>query len=152
MGALPGVPMSERWQKLNEKIAREIKPDELLKLKTLSRVKKSVAERDLGRIGSTLILLETLERQNVLSKRHVDTLIEILEDIGRTDLALEVIQYRDKVRSLAFCESLKAKPYFLAFVVIYSEPNMQNPRSNTEFIAKWEQHKLQVAQQRTQIN
>ncbi|XP_070564586.1 uncharacterized protein [Ptychodera flava] len=103
------------WMELKTKISREIKPDEFLKTKTSSIDKRFVAERDLGHIASTLILLEKLEPKKFASLENLLTLIDILEDIGRTDLVLEVIEILEKVRVLIFFESFKTVPDVMAY-------------------------------------
>ena len=56
--------------------------------------KKYLKDTDLDQIRTTLDLLQKLEDANIIDWHYQETLSNILEDIGRTDLVLAVDQYR----------------------------------------------------------
>ncbi|XP_070576318.1 uncharacterized protein [Ptychodera flava] len=92
--------IEDRWRRLKEKIANEIKEDELNRMKKLCE--SYLGGRDLSDIGMTVDLLQELEKNEVVGSFKTEMLSGILKGIGRTDLALEVVQYREHVRNNYF--------------------------------------------------
>ncbi|XP_070572438.1 uncharacterized protein [Ptychodera flava] len=85
------------WRSLKEKLAKEITPEELVRMK--KSCESYLQGKDLNLIGTALQLFRELEMCHVVGLNKTSVLSTILEDIERTDLALEVLLYEENVRT-----------------------------------------------------
>ncbi|XP_070554646.1 uncharacterized protein [Ptychodera flava] len=85
--------IQQLWRSLKEKLSEQITEGELAKIKNLCEISHKGIH--LNSIRTVLGLLEELENCYIVRLANTDTLTEFLEDVGRTDLVLQLLQYNE---------------------------------------------------------